>query len=266
MKLDSVDLAALTKALEVAGCVAAGEEAAQLAAAAHDGGELRQMLASRENGKPLAWITGRTAFCELDVIVDPGVYVPRWQTEPLARLAARLLTPEGVGVDICTGTGVVAMVMQSARPDARIVATEIDPLAAACARRNGVVVYQGDLDKPLPADLTGQVDVMTGVLPYVPADALRLLPRDVQRFEPRRALDGGRAGLELISQLVGRSGRWIKRGGFLLLEAGGDQVPEVTSMLGASGYDGIEVLIDDDGDPRGIAGCLERRGWQPAAP
>ena len=105
------------------------------------------------------------------------------------------------------------MVMRSARPEARVVATEIDSLAASCARRNGLVVYEGDLDQPLPAELASGVDVMTGVLPYVPDEAFHLLPRDVQRFEPRRALVGGAGGLELISTLVRRSPRWIRSGG-----------------------------------------------------
>ena len=99
------------------------------------------MVERRLTGEPLAWITGRTVFCGLDVVVEPGVYVPRWQSEPLARLAAGLLPPAGAGVDLCCGTGALAMVMQAARPGARVVATEVDPVAVRCARRNHVVVF-----------------------------------------------------------------------------------------------------------------------------
>ncbi len=254
-----LDLESVARALERAGCVAAGEEAAELVAAAVDEGVLRQMLSRRETGEPLAWITGRATFCGLDVAVQPGVFVPRWQTEPLARLAARLLPPGGIGVDLCTGAGAVGMVMQRERPAARVVATEIDPAAAACAGRNGLVVFEGNLDEPLPDELGSRVDVMAGVLPYVPSDALHLLPRDVQRFEPRRALDGGRGGTELISTAVGHSLRWVKDGGWLLLEVGGDQVSEVTSMMTGAGYGEIEVLEDEDGDARGVAG--RRKRW-----
>jgi len=188
--------------------------------------------------------------------VETGVYVPRWQSEPLARSATRLLPPRGQAVDLCTGAGAVAMAMRSGRPDARVVTTEIDPLAAHCARRNGLVVYEGNLDEPLPADLAAQVDVITGVLPYVPTEAFHFLPRDVQRFEPRRALDGGEGGLELVSTVVHRSPRWLKRGGWLLLEVGGDQMAEVTAMLGASGFGDVDQLHDDDGDPRGVCARL----------
>jgi len=252
-----LDLASLTFALETAGCVAADDEAEELIQKAVGDGELERMLARRLTGEPIAWITGSTSFCGLHVAIEPGVYVPRWQSEPLALMAARLLPPTGVAVDLCTGAGAIAMVMQSEHPDARIVATEIDPLAASCARLNGLVVYEGNLDGPLPAELESKVDVITGVLPYVPSDAMHFLPRDVQRFEPPRALDGGVGGVELISAVVRTSPRWIKSGGWLLLEVGGDQVAEVTAMLVASGYSNIAVLEDDDGDPRGIYARLD---------
>jgi release factor glutamine methyltransferase len=251
---DAPGLDSVIEALRVAGCVAADEEAEELMAAASTDPELARMVARRVTGEPLAWITGRVRFCGLDVAVASGVYVPRWQTEPMARSAAELLPRTGLGVDVGTGSGAVAMVMQAARPHARVVATEVDAVAARCARGNGVVVYEGDLDTPLPIELASQVDVMTAVLPYVPGDALHLLPRDVQRFEPLQALDGGEGGLALVSRIVRRSPEWVKPGGWLLLELGGDQVGGVTALLSGSEYGEITVLEDDDGDPRAIVG------------
>jgi len=251
---DAVDRAAITTALALAGCVAAEEEADELLAAAGDARDLRSMVTRRLTGEPLAWITGRTVFCDLEVTVDPGVYVPRWQSEPLARLAAHLLPPTGVGVDLATGSGAIAMVMQAARPGARVVATEIDPVAVRCARRNGVVVHPGHLDRPLPAVLASEVDVLCGVLPYVPSDALRLLPRDVLAFEPRAALDGGDGGLDAVAAVVRGSRRWVRSGGWLALEVGGDQVPVVNTLFEAAGYGAVDVLEDGDGDPRAIVG------------
>ena len=255
---DAPDLTWVTRALEGAGCVAADDEAAELVAAARDPDALRRMVDRRRTGEPLPWITGTTQFCGLEVAVDPGVYVPRWQSEPLARRAAGLLPDAGTAVDLCTGSGAVALVLQAAHPGARVIGTELDPVAAACARRNGVVVHGGSLDDPLPTDLAGSVDVLVGVLPYVPDDALHLLPRDVLAFEPRRALDGGAHGLALVSAAVARSPRWVRPGGWLLLELGGDQATAVTDLLEDAGYGSIEVLEDGDGDPRGIAG--RRRG------
>jgi len=250
----TVDRATVVGALTRAGCVAAEEEAEELMAAASDGADLQHLLDRRLTGEPLAWITGRTVFCGLDVVVDPGVYVPRWQSEPLARLAADRLPATGVGVDLATGSGAVAMVMQATRPHARVVATELDPVAVRCARRNGVDVLTGHLDRPLPDQLVGSVDVLCGVLPYVPNDALRFLPRDVLAFEPRVALDGGADGLDAVGEVVRESGRWVRPGGWLALEVGGDQVPAVTSLFEASDYVLVDALVDEDGDRRAVVG------------
>jgi release factor glutamine methyltransferase len=243
--------------------VAPGDEADELVAAAPDADALAAMLARRVSGEPLAWITGTTTFCGRTVGVHPGVYVPRWQSEALARTACDLLPERGTAVDLCTGAGAVALVLQAARPAARVVATESDPVAAACARSNGVDVRIGDLDAPLPDDLAGRVDVLCGVLPYVPRDALHLLPRDVAAHEPRTALDGGEGGLEVVVRAVTASTRWVAPGGWLLLEAGGGQFPAVRDLFARAGYGRIRVLEDGDGDPRAVCGRLGPAGVRP---
>jgi release factor glutamine methyltransferase len=210
-------------------------------------------VSRRLTGEPIAWLTGSTTFCGLTILVAPGVYVPRPQTEPLARRAASLLPADGVAVDLCTGSGAIAVVLADTVPSARVVATEMDRAAAACARANGVEVHEGSLDEPLPLELRGRVDVLTAVVPYVPTDAIRLLPHDVQAFEPRLALDGGPDGTELLREVARRSVAWLHPGGSLLLELGGEQVAALDPLLRASGFEPPEVLVDDEGDPRGIA-------------
>ncbi|MEI7859646.1 MAG: HemK/PrmC family methyltransferase [Acidimicrobiales bacterium] len=236
--------------------MAADEEAAELVSAASDRHHLEGMVARRMTGEPLAWITGSTQFCGLEVTVRPGVYVPRWQSETLARTAANLLPSDGVAVDLCTGSGAVALLLQTTRPEAQVVATDLDPPSVACARENGVDALLGDLGDALPPSLAGQVDVMTGVLPYVPTDGLHHLPRDIVDFEPRGALDGGSDGLDLIRRAIASSVRWIRPGGWLLLEVGGDQFEAVEQLFGAAGFEAIEVLSDGDGDPRAVSGRL----------
>ncbi len=252
-------LAHVTRMLEAAGCVAADDEARELLRAARGDGDLHEMVSRRTAGEPLAWITGSVRFCGIELHVTPGVYVPRWQSEPLARRAAELLPPTGVAVDVCTGAGNVALVMRGARPGARVLGTESDPLAASCARHNGIEVYEGELVEPLPGELEASVDVMTGVLPYVPTEMLHFLPRDVLRFEPRRALDGGTGGLDVLATMVAQSPRWVRPGGWLLLEAGEDQVAGLRELFAASGFGSNVVLRDGDGDPRGVCGQLARR-------
>lgn len=249
--------AALAVQLARAGCVAAEEEAAELVGAAADRTALAALLSRRLAGEPLAWVTGSTRFCGVDVAVDPGVYVPRWQSQALARQAARLLPADGVAVDLCTGSGAIALVLRSVRPGATVVATEIDPVAAACARRNGVAVHLGDLDGPLPAELARRVDVLVAVPPYVPAGALHLLPGDARVHEPLAALVGGATGLDVVTRIVTSGLGWLRPGGWLLLEVGIDQVAAVHRLCADAGYGRLGVHAGEDGEPRGV---LARRG------
>jgi release factor glutamine methyltransferase len=252
-----LDRGSVTEILTGAGCIAAAEEADELiGAAAGDHDILAAIVARRAEGEPLAWLTGSMTFADVSLIVEPGVYVPRMQSEALALRAASLLPPTGVAVDLCTGAGAVAAVMAAARPQARVVATELDPTAARCARHNHVEVFEGSLDEPLPAGLARTVDVMTGVVPYVPTDAIRLLPRDVQAFEPRLALDGGTDGTDLLVDVVRRAPRWLCAGGWLLLELGGDQADPVGRSFEEHGFTDVDVMVDEYGEPRAVAGRL----------
>ena len=255
----------MTQMLTQAGCIAARKEADQLVrAAAGDPSLLDALVSRRTGGEPIAWLTGAVSFCGVELFVAPGVYVPRPQTEPLARRAATLLPATGVAVDLCTGAGAIAAVLAAAVPTAQVLATELDQDAVRCARRNGVEVFEGFLDDPLPRQLEHRVDVLTAVVPYVPTDSLRLLPRDVQAFEPRLALDGGVDGTDLLVAVVRRSLRWLSPGGWLLLELGGDQAEPIGQLLRELGFEGVDVMADEDGDPRAIcarlgaalAGCI----------
>ncbi len=249
--------ATITDILRVAGCVAAEEEATLLiGVAGGDRARLDELTRRRCTGEPLAWLIGSVRFCGETVLVHPGVYVPRWQSEPMATEAVARLPGRGFAVDLCTGAGAVAAVLARRRPDARVVATEIDALAASCARANGVEVFEGDLAAPLPDDLRGKVDVVTAVVPYVPTGELGLLPRDVVAHEPRRALDGGDDGTDLLVRAATEASGLLRPGGSLLLELGGDQADLLEATLVALGYDEIEQLDDDDGDLRATVARL----------
>lgn len=247
------DREALADLLWQAGFVAADEEAEELLATARGSqAHLDRLVARRLTGEPLAWITGRVTFCGLTIRVDPGVYVPRWQSEQVAGRAADRLPPDGVAVDLCTGAGAVAAVLAHARPGARVVATDIDEAAVACARRNGVAAVTGDLFAPLPLDLRGRVDVVVGVVPYVPTPALALLQRDTLAFETPLAYDGGEDGTRLLRRAVAGAADWLRPGGALLLELGGDQAAELADDLGIHGFRDVRVHHDEDDDPRAV--------------
>lgn len=245
------DPAAVVDRLVAAGCVAAVEEAGELLAVAEDDRRLEAMVRRREQGEPLAWITGTVRFCGRTMHITPGVYVPRRQSEELARRAAALLADGSWAIDLCTGAGAVAAHLRAQVPTAAVCGVDIDPRAAACARTNGVPTVVADLAAPLRAD--HGVDVVTAVAPYVPTGDLRLLPADVQRHEPALALDGGDDGLDLLRRAIVAARRLLRPGGWFVFEIGGDQDEAVAPSLAASGFDVVVPWWDDDGDLRGIA-------------
>src|SRR5579884_2642448 len=233
--------------LRRAGCVAAEEEAGELSDAATDDATLEAMVRRREVGEPLAWITGTTRFCGRAVAVDPGVYVPRLQSEALARRAATLLAGSSRrrAADLCTGSGAVAVHLLASVDGAQVVAVDVDMAAVRCARRNGVPAVCADLGRPLRA---ASFDVVTAVAPYVPAAEIGFLPADARDHEPRRALDGGPDGLAVVRRVVAAAARLLSSGGWLLVEIGGDQDELLAPAMAEHGFSAVTPWHDDDGD------------------
>lgn len=241
----------VVRRLRAAGCVAPGDEAEVLRAAVPGAAALAAAVARRERGEPLAWIVGSSRSCGHDVAVLPGVYAPRPHTDVLAERAAAALRPGGRAVDLCCGSGAVAVHLARSVPAATVVAVDLDPLAVACARSNGLPALRADVSAvPLAA---GSVDVVTAVPPYVPTAALRLLPADVQRFEPALALDGGADGLDVARAVVAAAARLLRPGGHLLVELGGEQDAALAPTLDAHGFADLDPWLDAEGDLRGIA-------------
>jgi release factor glutamine methyltransferase len=247
------DLDGLTTLLEHAGFVAAGEEADELIACAGGDEEVLEVLVERRlTGEPLAWITGSVVFCGLTVGIDPHVYVPRWQSEQLAERAVERLPAHGTAIDLCTGAGAIARTLMANRPGAHVVASDVDERAVACATANGVEAHCGDLFDPLPRTLEGQVDLVVGVVPYVPTPELPLLQRDTFTFESTLSYDGGHDGTAILRRVLADSLRFLRPGGALLLELGADQPAQLAGDLDRHGYGDVTVLVDEDGDVRGI--------------
>jgi len=237
--------------LAAAGCVAADAEAAELRSAAPDDATLETWVRRRERGEPLAWITGSTRFCGHRISVDPGVYVPRWQSETLARRAAEVLPRDGGrAVDLCTGAGAIAVHLAAQVPSASVIGTDLDMTSVRCARRNGVAAVLADLGEPIRS---ASVDVVTVVAPYVPTEDVELLPSDVRLFEPRVALDGGRDGLDIVRRAAATAARVLRPVGWFLAEVGGDQAELLDGVLVELGFRAIEPWYDAEGDVRGIS-------------
>jgi len=167
--------------LRAAGCVFAEEEAELLMEASPTTVGLERLVARRCAGEPLEVLLGWAAFRGLRVGVDAGVFVPRRRTEPMVDLASSLAADGAVVVDLCTGSGAVALALSVERPDLELYAADLHPAALRCARTKLIdraQVFLSDLFEGLPADLRGRVEVATANVPYVPTGELDLLPSE----------------------------------------------------------------------------------------
>jgi release factor glutamine methyltransferase len=241
--------AAVVGRLRDAGCVFAEEEARVLLAAAATPTELEAMLDRRVAGLPLEHVVGYAEFCGLRIAVTDGVFVPRRRTELLARQAAVVARTGAVVVDLCCGAGAVGAVVAATVSGIELHAVDIDPAATGCARRNlaavGGRVYDGDLFAPLPVALRGLVDVLVANAPYVPTEAIGLLPPEARQHEPLVALDGGADGLEVLRRVVREAPAWLAAGGQVLVECATDQAPDLVDEMTRVGL-APHVVVDED--------------------
>lgn len=217
----------VVRRLRAAGCVFAEEEADLLASAAGSPEQLEELVGRRVAGLPLEHIVGWAAFCGLHVRVEPGVFVPRRRTSLLVHEAAALGSPGAVVLDLCCGSGAIGVAVAAALGGVELHAADVDPVAVRCARRNveevGGVVYEGDLDAPLPTSLRSRVDLLVACPPYVPTDSLRLMPPEAREHEPVAALDGGADGLDVVRRLAAVATSWLAPGGHVLVESSDPQ-------------------------------------------
>ena len=233
--------------LRAAGCVFAEDEATLLHEAAHTDAELEALTARRVTGDPLEQILGWAEFCGLRIVVEPGVFVPRRRSELLVETAAALVRAGAVVVDLCCGTGALAAALAARVDVGEVHAVELDPAAVHCACVNlpGAHVHEGDLYDALPARLRGCVDVILANAPYVPTDAIAMMPREARDFEHRMALDGGADGLDVQRRVIAGALQWLAPTGFLLVETGEPQAPTTLALMQAAGFD-ARVETDDE--------------------
>ena len=235
----SANQAVVTR-LRAAGCVFAEDEALLLQGAARTAAELDAMVERRAAGEPLEQVVGWAEFCGLRILVDPGVFVPRRRSEFLVQTAASLAgRGQAVIVDLCCGTGALGLAAAALLGGADLRASDIDPVAVACARRNveaaGGHVYQGDLFDPLPAGLRGSVTTLICNAPYVPTAEVGFLPPEARDHEPHTALDGGPDGLSVLRRVAAQAPHWLAADGQLLVEASDRQAPLMAQAMSAAG-------------------------------
>jgi release factor glutamine methyltransferase len=282
-----VDESLVVTRLRAAGCVFAEEEARLMVSAARTPGELEAMVERRAAGLPLEHVIGWAEFCGLRIAVEPGVFVPRLRTEFLVGEAVRLIHAEpiwpiapgpreadgapdrsgAIVVDMCCGTGAIGAAIAAAVPGAEVHATDIDPAAVRCARRNVPgAVYEGDLYASLPARRRGRVAILTANVPYVPTGEIALLPPEARAHEPRAALDGGLDGLDVLRRVAAGAPAWLAPGGHLLIETSDRQASLAAAAFAASGLV-PRLVTDEDLDATVVIGTLaagSETGEEPA--
>ncbi|WP_223249295.1 putative protein N(5)-glutamine methyltransferase [Williamsia muralis] len=238
MEVSDALLAQVAARLRAAGCVFAEDEARILVSAALDTGTLEQLVRRRVGGEPLEYIVGAAEFGGLMVTVLPGVFVPRQRSLLLVDVAADGAPPDSLVVDLCCGSGALAALYAARFPEAQIVAADIDPVAAECARINLAgrgEVFCGDLFEPFPEHLRGHVNVLMCNVPYVPTAAISTMPPEARDFEPAASLDGGPDGLDLMREVVAQAPGWLAPRGRLVMEVSAAQVDSARTVFTQAG-------------------------------
>ncbi|CAN5139324.1 putative protein N(5)-glutamine methyltransferase [soil metagenome] len=234
------EVALIVGRLRAAGCVFAEDEADLLVREAGTLAGLERMIGRRVGGEPLEYILGWVAFRGLRVAVEPGVFVPRRRSEFVVAqaLEAGRASESPVVVDLCCGSGALGRAVAAAWPGALLAAADIDPVAVRCARLNlaGIgEVYEGDLFEPVPTQLRGSVTTLVVNAPYVPTEAIALMPPEARLHEARRALDGGSDGLDVQRRVAAAAPHWLAPGGHLVIETSRVQAERTEALFREAG-------------------------------
>jgi release factor glutamine methyltransferase len=218
----------------------------------------------RAAGEPLQYITGRQEFFSLDFEVTPDVLIPRPETELLVETALRLLdegqAQEAFVCDVGTGSGCIPVALLHEREDVRAVGLDISPAALKVAARNAARHHLLNRLSLVASDCFNALDerhasfdLIVSNPPYVAADALAGLQREVRDHEPRVALTPGPDGLKIIRRLLTDSTRFLKPRGHLLIEIGYDQHEAVHQLLDPHAWQLLDIHKDLQGIPRTLA-------------
>ncbi|WP_433297361.1 peptide chain release factor N(5)-glutamine methyltransferase [Actinoplanes sp. CA-030573] len=216
---------------------------------------LRTLVAERARRTPLQHLLGTAAFRHLELSVGDGVFVPRPETELLAGWGVERARSGGVVVDLCSGSGAIALSVADEVKTLRVYAVERSPVALSFLRRNAagfpaVEVVEGDVTDPdLLPELSGRVDVVLCNPPYVPDGTA--VPPEVSDHDPAEAVFGGADGLEVIRPVIALAARLLKPGGHVGIEHDDGHGDAVPALLRADGrFDEVTAHRDLAGRPR----------------
>jgi release factor glutamine methyltransferase len=232
--------------------------------------DVKGLVHRRVGREPLQYIFGTQEFCGLEFHVNPAVLIPRPETELLVEYVAQRISAEQSAtiVDVCTGSGCIAVAIARQRPRARLIATDLSSRSLDVARQNAIrhsageriIWLEGNLLGALAGQkLEGQVDVIVSNPPYIAEADWATLQPEVRLFEPRGALIAGPQGTELHERLLREAGRYLSPGGALILEIGAGQARTIRQIVEQlSGYRFHRLVYDEAGIERVV--IVERVG------
>ncbi|HEX2602849.1 MAG TPA: HemK/PrmC family methyltransferase [Gemmatimonadaceae bacterium] len=221
------------------------------------------LLSRRSDGTPLAHLTGRQNFAGLELLCGPGALIPRRETELLARTATDILSATvspgdpAFAIDVCTGSGNVALAMAAGEEHLTVLAADISSDALALAVENARYLGLGSRVTFIPSDLFNAMDVpanhhraavITCNPPYIASAKVPAMAEEISRHEPRLAFDGGAFGLTIISRLLADAPRFLRPGGSLCFEVGAGNGRFVAERISRNGaYVGVRQITDEKG-------------------
>ncbi|MBC7839727.1 MAG: peptide chain release factor N(5)-glutamine methyltransferase [Nitrospiraceae bacterium] len=232
--------------------------------------DVKGLVQRRVRREPLQYIFGMQEFCGLEFHVNPAVLIPRPETELLVEYVAQRISAEQSTtiVDVCTGSGCIAVAIARQRPRARLIATDLSSRSLDVARQNAIrhsvgeriIWLEGNLLGALAGQkLEGQVDVIVSNPPYIAEADWATLQPEVRLFEPRGALIAGPQGTELHERLLQEACRYLSPGGALILEIGAGQARAIRQIVEQiSGYRFHRLVYDEAGLERVV--IVERVG------
>jgi release factor glutamine methyltransferase len=230
---------------------------------------LRTLLHLRIEGTPLAHLTRRQYFMGLELLASDAALIPRRETELLGYVALKRLRhileqqDSAIAVDVCTGSGNLALALAAHAARAHVWAADLDEQAVAFARDNAlhaglnerVTFFSGDLLAPFDnAEFHGKVDLLVCNPPYISSGKVDAMPDEIIGHEPRLAFDGGPLGIKILQRLIAEAPRLLRDGGHLAFEVGAGQGRGIRRRLEQqTGFTNVEEVLDPAGQVRALA-------------
>lgn len=213
------------------------------------------LIERRNTGEPVQYITGKTYLYGLEFFCDRSVLIPRFDTEVLIEETIKKAPKDSELLDLCTGSGCIALCVKHEREDITVSASDISKDALNVAKKNSenLGLKINLIHSDLFSNIDDRFDIIVSNPPYIPTNVIKGLDEKVKDFEPEGALDGGEDGLDFYRIIAKEAVRFLKGKSFLIMEIGYDQGESVSGILSENGYKDIKVIKDLNGLDRVVS-------------